>query len=799
MIYRRNRFKFFLCVLLVFGLCGCGKNENNNVKRNEQIVVCSKNDYTYGKKQMDEVEGIPVVKETGSGFDENALKELLTGKSPYDVIEVDTRNPYAYQYLKQHAYVDLGVSEKLVNAVEQMHASLREGSYYENELWGIPIEVIGNGVCYGEALEKYGVSPKDIVTWDDLLSFSERKLENQDFIGANKQFLINGLFYQYYFEYNDPYNGVVNFQTDYFKKSLEFMKRINQSEKFYEAGSSVTANITWNTMDERKLFVAGSGDITRAKEKVYGFPQIETDNKLRPLIQVKYFIVNPYGNVEGAIKYLEKLLEQDFYKTKRDLFFYEKEENVNEYLNDARVYFEDGFLNEIMALITQSNKSVISIIDASSKIQKKYEDFWKRREEQASRLRKIKSKQNSVEELQKKNRIVIGVIVEDVTLKKAVINYNKKSNKYEAVVKVYAKGDIIENVEASEIILRNAIISSNPPDLIGMDIGVSTKAYMEAGMLEDLYAYLEKSDKLEVSDFRKSILELFTYNGKLATIPPVVTISTMLGKSEVVGNKQGWKVEDVVKLANRYPDARLLADADKTDILNLCLALQVERFWNEDKKECYFRDADFLKTLELCNKYPLEKEKNTQKKLEEFRDENVLLSELDLYSLGYYKRYLEQIGKSDINLIGYPTESGEPGSILCPMGMYGIVSSSQNKKGAWDFLEKFLAGELDDEITAENVFSVYGWGLPVEMKRWEQMIENAKAGIYDNYYESEPLTEKEAMQINYLLDHTSMIAEKEGAIIDVVIEEIEAYFNGKKSAEDTVAIIENRVNLLLQE
>lgn len=177
----------------------------------------------------------------------------------------------------------------------------------------------------------------------------------------------------------------------------------------------------------------------------------------------------------------------------------------------------------------------------------------------------------------------------------------------------------------------------------------------------------------------------------------------------------------------------------------------------------------------------------------------MLLSELDLYSLGYYKRYVEQIGKSDINLIGYPTESGEPGSILSPMGMYGIVSSSQNKEGAWDFLEKFLAGELDDEITPESGFSVYGWGLPVEMKRWERMIENAKVGIYDNYYESAPLTEKEAIQINYLLDHASMIAEKEGVIIDVVIEEIEAYFNGQKSAEDTVAIIENRVNLLLQE
>ena len=79
---------------LLFCMTACGKtDEEISQKRKEQIVVCSKTDYAYGISDMDSIDGVPVVKENGSGFDENVLKDLLAGKSPYDVIELDARSP----------------------------------------------------------------------------------------------------------------------------------------------------------------------------------------------------------------------------------------------------------------------------------------------------------------------------------------------------------------------------------------------------------------------------------------------------------------------------------------------------------------------------------------------------------------------------------------------------------------------------------------------------------------------------------------------------------------------------------
>lgn len=294
----------FLCCM------ACGKtDEEISQKRKEQIVVCSKTDYAYGISDMDSIDGVPVVKETGSGFDENALKDLLAGKSPYDVIELDARNPYSYQYLRLHAFSNLAVSEILTETVSQMYPALQESAYYDGELWGIPITVLGRGICYGDALEKYNLQPEDIVTWDDLLSITENGLQDQDYVYANKQFLINEMFYQYYYEYNDPYLGEMNFDTKSFRKLLAYTKRVTASEAFQEPGSN-TSSPPWNKLEDKELYIITSGDLKETEKTIYGLPAIEEAKKLSPLLHTTYFIVNPYGNTEGAIKYLEKLTKQ---------------------------------------------------------------------------------------------------------------------------------------------------------------------------------------------------------------------------------------------------------------------------------------------------------------------------------------------------------------------------------------------------------------------------------------------------------------------------------------------------------
>lgn len=804
----KNWKKLELAIVTAGLLCcmACGKTEEEiSQKRKEQIVVCSKTDYAYGISDMDSIDGVPVVKENGSGFDENALKDLLAGKSPYDVIELDARNPYSYQYLRLHAFSNLAVSEILTETVSQMYPALQESAYYDGELWGIPITVLGRGICYGDALEKYNLQPEDIVTWDDLLSITENGLQDQDYVYANKQFLINEMFYQYYYEYNDPYLGEMNFDTKSFRKLLAYMKRVTASEAFQEPGSN-TSSPTWNKLEDKELYIITSGDLKETEKTIYGLPAIEEAKKLRPLLHTTYFIVNPYGNTEGAIKYLEKLTQQSFYQSKNELFFQKENPDQQEYMTQAVSYFEDGFYQTIMSQLTLYSKNSISEEEAITNIGQKYENFWSKRLAREQELEKIKktseSEQASASAIPNTDRtkITIGVLVEDTALKKSVANYNKISSQYEAEIKVYSTENLSENAETNEIALRNALLSGNPPDLINLDIGIFVKEYMEAGLLEDLYLYLQESETLSEADFRKSVLQECTYNGKLAAIPPVMTLATIIGKQEILGNVQGWTVDDVKDLAARYPECKLLGNADKVDILNLCIALEAERFWDMEKKECYFDHPDFLETLKLCDAYPLNKSKYTQAdKEEQFKDDSVLLAKLDLYSIGYYKRFQQKMGKSTMLLIGYPTETGNPGSILYPIGRYGIVSTAQNKKGAWDFLEKFLSGELDDKEISDTSFSVYGWGLPVKMDKWEDALAKARLNEYTDFPKAGVLTEDEISQINNLIDHATILSDKDAAVMNILLEEIEAFFHGEKTAEDTVLVLQNRVGLLLQE
>ena len=176
-------------------------------------------------------------------------------------------------------------------------------------------------------------------------------------------------------------------------------------------------------------------------------------------------------------------------------------------------YFEDGFYQEIMSQLTLYSKNSISEEEAITNIGQKYVSFWSKRlawEQELEKIRKTSAaEQSSASAIPNTDRqkITIGVLVEDTALKKSVANYNKISFQYEAEIKVYSTENLAENAETNEIALRNALLSGSPPDLINLDIGIPVKEYMEAGLLEDLYLYLQESETLSEADFRKSVLQ----------------------------------------------------------------------------------------------------------------------------------------------------------------------------------------------------------------------------------------------------------------------------------------------------
>lgn len=62
-----------------------------------------------------------------------------------------------------------------------------------------------------------------------------------------------------------------------------------------------------------------------------------------------------------------------------------------------------------------------------------------------------------------------------------------------------------------------------------------------------------------------------------------------------------------------------------------------------------------------------------------------------------------------------------------------------------------------------------------------------------------PLREEDTEQIQKLLESLSCVVQTDDNIINIITEEVEAFFEGGKSAEEVAEIIQSRVQLYISE
>ena len=125
-------------------------------------------------------------------------------------------------------------------------------------------------------------------------------------------------------------------------------------------------------------------------------------------------------------------------------------------------------------------------------------------------------------------------------------------------------------------------------------------------ILEDLTPYLEKSSPLSEDAFEEGILDKFKVDGVLTGIPRTVQVSTYVGKSSVVGEGDGWTLEDMIRMADAYPDAEIFNGATKTDLLYYFLLFNDKDFIDWKSGTCNFDSPDFIRILEFANRFPEE-------------------------------------------------------------------------------------------------------------------------------------------------------------------------------------------------
>lgn len=414
-------------------------------------------------------------------------------------------------------------------------------------------------------------------------------------------------------------------------------------------------------------------------------------------------------------------------------------------------------------------------------------------------------------EIPEKQILTLGVMYASSDVNSAIINFNKKSDKYRISVVDYSSGSGEDAWERGLLKLNNDLSNGNGPDIFDLS-SVNVDMLAQKGVIEDLNPYLEKDDQISREDFFESVLKAYSIDGKLYSIPNCFYISTVIGKTSEVGEEPGWTLDDLMALIESKPEGTEVFDyATKDYILQRCLMYSMDDFVNWETGECNLNSEEFLKVLNFANTFESEwkYDEEAPSTPSKIQSGQLLLMDTSFSSVQDYQMYSAMF-QEPITMIGYPCTSGT-GSSISGQSSYAISAKSENKDAAWEFLRSFLLPEYYEKQS-------HIWGFPTLISAFDKKMEE---DMEAEYYEDEngeqvevskggwgwddfhvdiyAATQEQVDQVKALIANCDRIGISDNQLYSIISEEAAPFFEGQKSAQEAADIIQSRVQVYVNE
>lgn len=420
-----------------------------------------------------------------------------------------------------------------------------------------------------------------------------------------------------------------------------------------------------------------------------------------------------------------------------------------------------------------------------------------------------------------KEILTFGCMGLSQSIQSAIVNFNKNSEQYRIEVKDYSASidwsaeDGMTAYEDAITQFNNDIITGNAPDLFSTD-SVNIDLLAAKGVIVDLNTYLESSTVVSREDLFESVLNAYTKSDILCAIPVSFTVSTLVGRTAEVGEEPGWTIDEMIALAEQYPEAELFSYATNQTVLQYAMMFDEASYVNWETGECYFDTPEFIKLLELASKYSDEADYETSEP-KRLGNHETLLS-MTSFSEAYDWQLQEMMFGEPVTAIGYPSTSST-GVIVSGQDSICISATSEKKDAAWSFIESLLAeDEVDDNFMR--------WGFPIRRSTYDAVMEEAMTPNYMYDMNGEVMLDENGEPMEYSnmsygwddvtfdiysakqdeVDQITKLIENIGGIMNydiqwmsIVQEETGAFFAGQKTAEEVAQIIQSRVQIYVNE
>ena len=445
-------------------------------------------------------------------------------------------------------------------------------------------------------------------------------------------------------------------------------------------------------------------------------------------------------------------------------------------------------------------------------------------------------------EIKEKKVLTLACMYLDWNLRSMIVEYNKTNDEYRINVVDYSEYATDDDYNAGVTKLTTEIISGSVPDIF-LTSNLPIDKYAAKGVIADLNTFMDGGNGLSRDYFVPQILNALEKDGKLYELPTSFSVTTAYALSSIASQYDTWNVAAVQDAMTQLQEgATVFSDGwTKNTALSNCLSRNLSAFVDWTTGKCEFDSEAFQQLLAFCNSFPAETSDGDgaiayassadiavddamwESDATRITNGKQLMSTTGMYSFDSYIWNVYAI-RDKITFTGYPTEDGSGSSFGLQMPM-AISSVTKYPDAAWDFVCSII--KKMNTIDENN----YYYGFPISQAAFDaemtdimteqyQLDENgeqvdwdgdgepdrAVRGSYETmengetvYKDVYALTQEDVDQILGVINSTSSVYDYDQEILDIITDEVAAYFAGDKDVQTTANMIQSRVNLYVQE
>ena len=445
-------------------------------------------------------------------------------------------------------------------------------------------------------------------------------------------------------------------------------------------------------------------------------------------------------------------------------------------------------------------------------------------------------------EIKEKKVLTLACMYLDWNLRSMIVEYNKTNDEYRINVVDYSEYATDDDYNAGVTKLTTEIISGSVPDIF-LTSNLPIDKYAAKGVIADLNTFMDGGNGLSRDYFVPQILNALEKDGKLYELPTSFSVQTAYALSSIASQYDTWNVAAVQDAMTQLQEGATVFSNGwtKNTALSNCLSRNLSAFVDWTTGKCEFDSEAFQQLLAFCNSFPAETSDGDgaiayassadiaiddamwDSDATRITNGKQLMSTIGMYSFDSYIWNVYAI-RDKITFTGYPTEDGSGSSFELQMPM-AISSVTKYPDAAWDFVCSII--KKMNTIDENN----YYYGFPISQAAFDaemtdimteqyQLDENGEQvdwdgdgepdkairGSYETmengetvYKDVYALTQEDIDQILGVINSTRSVYDYDQEILDIITDEVAAYFAGDKDVQTTASMIQSRVNLYVQE